>query len=122
MTTIAARRRLRARSVHGGNLLCDFDIAVRHLTTDIITGQLEGHFAVRDTHIGVVIYRLEIRDEAVDKTERVHEILKLERSRKLVLCECPSGQPRHDGAQLFSCQDLRLVHRGFSVSRLAASL
>ena len=33
------------------------------------------------------------------RTERLHEVLKLEGARQLVLCEFPSGQPRHDGAQ-----------------------
>ena len=51
VTSMAAPRRLRARSVHRRNLLCDLDIAVGHLPADVIAGQLEGHFAVRDTHI-----------------------------------------------------------------------
>ena len=60
--------------------------------THVIAVQIEGHFAVRDAHIGVVVHCREIRRETVDEAERLDEVLELERSRQLVLCKFPSGQ------------------------------
>src|SRR5258707_14837874 len=64
-----------------------------------------------DVHIGMVIDGLEVGDEAVDEAERIHEVPKLEHSRKLVLGEFPAGQPRHDGR---SCFEVRIF--GLSIA------
>ena len=55
--------------------------------------RLERHFAKRNVHIGMVVDRLEVGDEAVDEAERVDEVLKLERSGECVVRKCPPSQP-----------------------------
>lgn len=67
MLSFDERSWLGVRSVDGRNLFGDLDVAVGHLPADVIAGELEGHFAVCDMHIGVVIHRLKIRHETVDE-------------------------------------------------------
>ena len=65
----------------------DFHIAISHLSADVIPRQLECYFPVRDMDIEVMIDGFEIRDQAIHKTERLHEVLELERSGELVAGE-----------------------------------
>jgi hypothetical protein len=97
---------LRSSSIHGGDLLRHFHISVGDLPSQVVTRQLEGHFSIGDAHVGVVLDRLEIGDEAVHKTERVHEILKFERPGQLVLGGCPSA---NRGMMTRSSLDVRIL-------------
>jgi hypothetical protein len=67
--------------------LRDFHIAISHLSAGVIPRQLEYYFRVRDMDLEGMIDRFEIRDQAVHKTERLHEVLELERSGELVAGE-----------------------------------
>jgi hypothetical protein len=78
----------------------------RSPSPNVIARQLKGHFSVCNVYIGMVIDDLTIRHETVHETERLNEVLKLERSRESILCERPTRQAGHDGAA-------RLCRRGY---------
>ena len=91
-------------------------------------GPLEGlevhssPFAERDTHIGGVIHRLEIPDETIYETERVHEVLKIDVRDFLF---CASSHPASRGMMARSSLAVRIFGLTIvviSVSRLAQSL
>jgi hypothetical protein len=75
-----APRRSRPRPVERGDLLRDFYISVRDLAAKVVSRKLEGHLAIRDADVGMMIHGLEIGDETIHEAERLNEILKLKRS------------------------------------------
>jgi len=98
-----------------------FDITVGDLAAEVVPSQLEPDLPVKDVAVRMVVDGLEIRDQTVDETERLHEVLKLELPRQLVTVQRPPSEARHHPVELFRSQRSRLFHRSIRVLSACAA-
>ena len=105
-----------AHSILRRDLLGDFDIAIGDLAAHVIARQLEGRLAMSNAHVGIMIDRLQIGDEAFHKAKR-DKILKFERSREFVACKLPPNR----GMSVRSSRGVRILGLCMAIASVSGS-